>query len=1065
MKKKLILLITCLSSLLSFAQENDALYIYRNDGLFNAFFYSDIDSMTVDTDSSDEFLNQIIWTQDSVYRIPLEAIDSISFCKPVNKYASGVRKIDDLLPYIVSVEGMTLHLASTTPSVLIPHNGDVILYESFEDKKLPMGFAGKVSGVENLKVICDSVCFEDVYDKYICFGEYAIIEKEKDNGNLSREFIPHKIGGTLSTSIDISGSINADSTSTTGYFVQLNGRLSLDLKILYKYDKNSPAYFELSISPKAELGIESGVRGEFTKKIVAEKFNIGIPIPDTPFFLGLTGGPTVDLSVNASVTARTEGELSSKLGLRYENEKVSKICTDTSKDFSMPEINGNINGSLFAGVHIDFGIYSYGGILSAVIEQESGAEFVGNLSADMLNFDKYDVLKNAEIALNQKASYGGKLGLKLWNWVNITNRLTLGSVNLNINSWKIVPSFSAPAIEWNESTEIITSVVPDEKLIWPLSIGLGIWRKDGEHVATQYCPEKYRVANEWPLEKYMATFANLLPQTDYIIYPMVDLHGIELKASPATNFRTETIPVKIIDFEVKNGQYYQEGFTYKNQKYKYNFECATTVKIESLENVEDWGYVYKDLNNDTVHVSVKDMGSNPCTDTRYAYYRNDPKSTATLYGYVKYYNDDEYYHGEAENYDLMYDWTPNISIDIAGEENITTTEAQFEYSFSNPMNGKGYIAIQAEGDANHEAYTISETVKDTLTISDLQPATTYTYWAYVEHDGKTYMNSDGKKTFTTLTPTAYVKKADEEKITTTSAQVVYGFSNVPQNAKCYIHIGARVVEVDENTGEEIHSSFSQSYSVSDTVKSIYEFTDLRPNTTYTYFAYIDLDGEWWVSNEEKFTTKALPAPVATTGDCSNITKNSAEISCTFENVPEYGICGVEYTWDGGTIKQAASRLDGTQTISLNGLKPGTTYTYCAYIEANGQTYYGEEKAFTTEIELPDLSGTWDCTIFNDDGSVLQKTTLKLTSDNKATQTESSFTPKDIVGNWKIDADRHAIVNFSWDGGSWSHPVYYGELFSGTVNSLSSPSSIEGKVVREWYGISDHRYSYKFIMTR
>ena len=42
------------------------------------------------------------------------------------------------------------------------------------------------------------------------------------------------------------------------------------------------------------------------------------------------------------------------------------------------------------------------------------------------------------------------------------------------------------------------------------------------------------------------------------------------------------------------------------------------------------------------------------TDTRYAYYRNQAKSTACLYTYVKYEGDSEYYEGEPQEYDLEF---------------------------------------------------------------------------------------------------------------------------------------------------------------------------------------------------------------------------------------------------------------------------------------------------------------------------------------------------------------------------------------------------------------------------
>ena len=105
-------------------------------------------------------------------------------------------------------------------------------------------------------------------------------------------------------------------------------------------------------------------------------------------------------------------------------------------------------------------------------------------------------------------------------------------------------------------------------------------------------------------------------------------------------------------------------------------------------------------------------------------------------------------------------------------------------------------------------------------------------------------------------------------------------------------------------------------------------------------------------------------------------------------------------------------LNDTQTITISGLESGTTYSYRAYVEAYGQTYYGGEKTFTTQVKLPDLSGTWYCTIYKDDGSVLETPTLTLTSDGKATQTGSSFTSSDRVGGWSININGKVGIGFN-----------------------------------------------------
>ena len=85
--KRLIASILLLAGFLCGAKaQNDAMFVYRNDGASNAFLKSDVDSMVcsqIDLDSlmHSDYVVQEIWTADSVYRIPLAVIDSICFTR------------------------------------------------------------------------------------------------------------------------------------------------------------------------------------------------------------------------------------------------------------------------------------------------------------------------------------------------------------------------------------------------------------------------------------------------------------------------------------------------------------------------------------------------------------------------------------------------------------------------------------------------------------------------------------------------------------------------------------------------------------------------------------------------------------------------------------------------------------------------------------------------------------------------------------------------------------------------------------------------------------------------
>lgn len=82
MRKYLLLFFLTLVSLCIGAQQKKAAFVYRNDNALNAFACNSIDSITYEI--NDEREDQVIWTADKVYRIPLESIDSVCFDTPKN---------------------------------------------------------------------------------------------------------------------------------------------------------------------------------------------------------------------------------------------------------------------------------------------------------------------------------------------------------------------------------------------------------------------------------------------------------------------------------------------------------------------------------------------------------------------------------------------------------------------------------------------------------------------------------------------------------------------------------------------------------------------------------------------------------------------------------------------------------------------------------------------------------------------------------------------------------------------------------------------------------------------
>lgn len=94
---KRVLLALCFWLLaIGFVNAQEAFYIYRNDGDFNGFFYDEVieirqSKIGVDSVEYDKWVTQEVVLEDTIYRIPLAAIDSIGFQQPEIKFNPKVR--------------------------------------------------------------------------------------------------------------------------------------------------------------------------------------------------------------------------------------------------------------------------------------------------------------------------------------------------------------------------------------------------------------------------------------------------------------------------------------------------------------------------------------------------------------------------------------------------------------------------------------------------------------------------------------------------------------------------------------------------------------------------------------------------------------------------------------------------------------------------------------------------------------------------------------------------------------------------------------------------------------
>ena len=160
-------------------QKNDqnALYIFRNDGVFNAFFYADIDKIeyskidTLGVEQAD-YVVQEVYALDSCFRIPVSAIDSVAFVTPnIIVKADVVCPDKAMTDYIIASDSISwFRLSASAPQDVIPKVGDKLLIID-PVEYLPEGFSGRVSKVDvsdaGYTIETDALELEDLFDRFI----------------------------------------------------------------------------------------------------------------------------------------------------------------------------------------------------------------------------------------------------------------------------------------------------------------------------------------------------------------------------------------------------------------------------------------------------------------------------------------------------------------------------------------------------------------------------------------------------------------------------------------------------------------------------------------------------------------------------------------------------------------------------------------------------------------------------------------------------------------------------------------------------------------------------------
>lgn len=775
MKRRLYLIILLAAISLSGVAQNigDAFYVFRNNGQTNGFLPKEVESIEFsyeDADGNiyDEIVSQIINTIDSVYIISLAEIDSISFVTPKTEYQpDAINLSDQLMPYVVRSDSLTIILGKSTPSSLLPVVGNKVVTLEMNDK-FPYGFAGEVTSIkevaEGYSVDCTLANLEDIFITYYktssAYG-YSIPEENNvaasrsasrprnwfdniTNWGIDQDIPLNKLSFKYGEELDRHCISNDDIAGalSTEFSIGITPKLHVVSTMIIR--RGEGAYFSGSITGNITLEEYLAYSGgiQWSKDIPFVTLNV--PIPDLPIAnFYIQPGIFFNASASLSVAAKWSQEFT--FGASFELASEGKQAIHPSLGGRMASSNFDIEGSLdgrFAvGLYLETGLnIMCRDVSKACVRGELGAEFVGSYvlsNSDINDTDNstkaYERLKNSSFEVNVFTNTIAELRTGIWGLVHNPWNLTY-----NINTWDIVPTFSnvnGSKSQEKANTYICNADVSND-LLFPVSVGFGIYDEEDILVESKFCTEPYRVRNNWKEKVLSQTFEDIKTGEKYTCSPMVSLLGVELRAAPSVNIgedlQVQTGDVKnITDSSADtNGRIITED---PSNIPEYEFGICYTEKGTS----DGWDYIPSQMDEfGNVFVSLANLKP----ETEYIYC-----------AYIKVGKDD-YLYGEEKTFATE----STAAIIQTGEaRNVTSTEADL-YGKISPDGSISYsFGIDYKlKDSTDEwtrgySYDLDESGNYHVLLANLTPETDYLYRAFVQIDRDGEVIYGETKTFTT----------------------------------------------------------------------------------------------------------------------------------------------------------------------------------------------------------------------------------------------------------------------------------------------------------------------------
>lgn len=561
----LTICITCVV-LLGFAQNmaDKAFYVYRNDNVINTFLFAEVDSITysfLDADSlwHEDVVTQIIFTQDSVYFMPISLVDSISFIVPETKFQTGVIILEnDILDNVLSFDSLTIFFKPNIPASLLPRVEDKLITMQ-PNEKFQSGFMGQVKSITNLvdsiAVECEVVGYEDVFETLYFVHANTLTDpaqqmpmRRYDDGNWYSDggttFGPFKVPlNSLYAGIsEVEAQKNAFSVTNEAY-----ATITPTFWIKSALIINKLAGVSLTVDIHSQvvvsetINLNGALEGSKEIPTPTGKYSLVLPgITNLYYYGGIVFKAKADIALKNHWQQIMESDYHFEMSY-YPWIPVPTIITkalmsNTHVKSTEHQTQGMINGTVSVGPFAELGLELVDRHLAkAGFRLEGGIQVVGTFqlkksdSQDALKSTAlYNILKNTSVKLNAFVKTSAEL-----NWLD--KKKLSATIDPVSKTWELVkkqlvPTFSDMSFyrdNYNVQKLIAKSSVSGD-LLTTADIYIRLY--DGE--TKEDISQNFIGTIKGTSLTINTEFNETNPMKSYLLYPSVRIYGIEMLATP-----------------------------------------------------------------------------------------------------------------------------------------------------------------------------------------------------------------------------------------------------------------------------------------------------------------------------------------------------------------------------------------------------------------------------------------------------------------------------------------------------------------------------------------------------